>query len=274
METKIDIQLGDIQETLLLPLSARVIESKLDNGILKDPKSIEIAQKINFSYRKIGTELSETGVAGLVVRSVKFDRYIKAFQERHPRGKILTLGAGLDTSFYRCDNGQTIWYDLDLEDTMTLREHLLPIPNERVHYIKKSLFDITWIDDLGSIEDGLLILVPGVFPYFHEAEIKDLLKVIAPKLPGAYITFDIISQFGILLISNRIHQAGMKNAHLRWGIIEVSEIEKWSDNIEISVVEPYFKDIHHLERFHFLTRQIMKINDFLSISQIVQLKFI
>lgn len=274
MNTKIDIQLGDIQETLLLPLSARVIESKLANGILKDPKSVEIAEKMNFNYRKIGKEISETGVAGLVVRSVKFDQHIKAFQHQHPQGKILTLGAGLDTSFYRCDNGQTIWYDLDLEDTMALRENLLPAPNERVHYIRKSLFDITWIDDLGSIEGGLLILAPGVFPYFHEAEIRDLLKVIAPKLPGAYLTFDIISQLGILLINNRIHEAGMKNAHLRWGIIEAGEIEKWSDNIELAGAEPYFKDIHHLERFHFFTRQIMKINDFLSITQIVQLKFI
>ena len=46
---KLDIQLGQIQETLLLPLTARIVETKHKNGILSDPKSVEIGEKLNFN---------------------------------------------------------------------------------------------------------------------------------------------------------------------------------------------------------------------------------
>src|SRR5690606_35165326 len=111
------------------------LETKRENGVLQDPTSVELAEKINFNYRKIGREISDIGVAGLVVRAVRFDEKIREFQKTHPDGKILTIGAGLDTFFYRMDNGRNIWYDLDLEDSIVLREKLLPIPNDRVHYI-------------------------------------------------------------------------------------------------------------------------------------------
>lgn len=274
MSTKYDIQLGDVQETLLLPLTARVMESKKEGGILHDPKSIEISQKINFDFKKMGREISEIGVAGLAVRALKFDQYIKDFQQNHPYGKILTLGVGLDTYFYRCDNGTNIWYDLDLPDSMELREKLLPVPSERVYYVRKSLFDTTWIDDIGSIEAGLLILVPGVFPYFEEDEVKDLFSEIAPKLRGAHIVFDVISQLGVLLINTKIQDAGIKNANLKWGIIEVGNIENWNDNIELVEAQAFFKDISNLKRYDLINKMVMKVNDFLSISQIVKLKFI
>ncbi len=274
MSAKYDIQLGDVQETLLLPLTARVLESKKEDGILHDPKSVEISQRINFDFKKTGRDISEIGVAGLVARALKFDHYIKDFQTKHPYGKILTLGVGLDTYFYRCDNGTNIWYDLDLPDSIELREKLLPVPSERVYYIRKSLFDTTWIDDIGSIEVGLLILAPGVFPYFEEDEIKSLLNQIAPRLRGAEIVFDVISQLGILLVNTKIHEAGMKNANLKWGIIEVGDIERWNDNLELVEAQPFFKDISDLKRYDLINKVVMKINDFLSISQVVKLKFI
>ncbi|MCO5230110.1 MAG: class I SAM-dependent methyltransferase [Chitinophagales bacterium] len=269
-----NIQLGGVQKTLLLPFVARIIETKHNNGILNDKKSLEIAQKVHFDFKTIQREMSEVGVAALAVRSVKFDKHIKAFQEIHPNGKILTLGAGLDTYFYRCDNGTNIWYDLDLEDTLSLREELLPIPNERVKYIKKSLFDITWIDDIGNIDDGLLILVPGVLPYFPEEDVKNFLKIIASELTGASIVFDVISQLGILFINQRIHRSGMETANLNWGLVDAKELESWSKHIKVEKSEAYFKNIRHLPRYNIITKQLMRFNDLLSISQIIKLRFV
>ncbi|MCO5232151.1 MAG: class I SAM-dependent methyltransferase [Chitinophagales bacterium] len=269
-----DIQLGGVQKTLLLPFVARIIETKHKNGILHDTKTLEIAKKIHFDLGKIQREMSEVGIAALAVRSVKFDKHIKAFQKTHPNGKILTLGAGLDTYFYRCDNGSNLWYDLDLDDTLSLREKLLPIPNQRVNYIKKSLFDITWIDDIGSIEEGLLILVPGVLPYFPEEDVKNFFKIISSELKGAAIVFDTISQMGILFVNQRIHRSGMETANLNWGIVDPKEMESWGRHIQVEEVEKYFKNISQLPRYNIITKQLMRLNDLFSISQIIKIRFI
>lgn len=271
---KLDIQLGQIQETLLLPLTARIVETKHHDGIISDLKSVEIGEQLNFNYNEIEDKLTEIGVAGLATRAVQFDLEIKKFQTIHPKGKILTIGAGLDTYYYRCDNGQNQWYDLDLEDSMNLRKHLLPIPNERVHYITKSLFDVSWIKDLGSLEDGLLILVPGVLPYFVEKEVSNFLKIVAPQLTGAYMLFDVISYLGKFMVNQKFRESGMTKVQLKWAVIDVEEFEKWSSNIQVVYSIPFFSGIKAKGRYRLLTTISMKTNDLLSISQIVKLKFI
>lgn len=271
---KLDIQLGQIQETLLLPLTARIVETKHHDGVISDPKSVEIGEQLNFNYKEIEDKLTEIGVAGLATRAVQFDLEIKKFQKIHPKGKILTIGAGLDTYYYRCDNGQNQWYDLDLEDSMNLRKHLLPIPNERVHYITKSLFDVSWIKDLGSLEDGLLILVPGVLPYFVEKEVSNFLKIVAPQLTGAYMLFDVISYLGKFMVNQKFRESGMTKVQLKWAVIDVEEFEKWSSNIQVVYSIPFFSGIKAKGRYRLLTKISMKTNDLLSISQIVKLKFI
>lgn len=271
---KLEIQLGQIQETLLLPLTARIIETKHRNGILSDPKSVEIGEQLNFDYREIENKLTEIGVAGLATRAVQFDLQIKKFQEQYPNGKILTLGAGLDTFYYRCDNGQSIWYDLDVDDSMQLRKQLLPIPKERVHYITKSLFDVSWINDIGSIENGLLILVPGVLPYFEEEEVMNFFKIIAPQLKEAYILFDVISNFGKFIINRKFKDSEMTNVQLKWAVLESQQLENWSPNIKIEETIPYFRGIQPKGRYQILTNISMRVNDFLLIGQIIKLKFI
>lgn len=274
MEQKLDIQLGNVQETLLLPLSARAYETSKPDGIIDDPKSLELARLLQYDYKKMARNMSDFGVYALAIRALKFDKYIKDFQQKNPNGKILTIGAGLDTYYYRVDNGSTLWYDLDLPDTMELRKKLLPPPNSRVQYLTKSMFDITWIEDIGSTENGLLILIPGVLPYFNEEEVKELFVKIAPKLTNTLVVFDTISQLGVLIANNRIKDLGIKNAPLKWGIIDTHIIEDWSDNIETEEIQMYFDQYSDRKDINWINRLLMKMNDFLSASQIVKIKFI
>lgn len=273
MAEKIKIELGEVQETLLLPLTARVIETQRKNGILKDPTSVEISKKLQINIKSLERKISEIGIAGLAVRAIKMDEEIKKFQEKHPKGKIITLGVGLDTYFYRCDKGQNLWYDIDLEDSIELRKKVLPIPNERVHYITKSLFDISWIHDIGNVDDGVLILVPGVFPYFDENEIRNFLTAIAPKLTHAKMVFDIISLLGLNMVNQQFKNSGMTKAQLKWGIIDAHEIESWSPHIAVEEAEPFFKNIHSRGRYFLPTTIIMQLNDLFRTTQIVKLKF-
>ena len=67
----------------------------------------------------------------MVARAKEFDDKIRAFITEHPRASVINLGAGLDTTFYRVDNGLVQWYDLDFPDVIGIREQLLP-PTDRM----------------------------------------------------------------------------------------------------------------------------------------------
>ena len=72
---------------------------------------------------------------------------------------MIDLGAGLDTAFYRVDNGLIYWYDLDLPSVIQLRSELLPVPEpDRVTYITKSLFDPAWFTEVKNTENGVFMI--------------------------------------------------------------------------------------------------------------------
>ena len=89
-------------------------------------------------------------------RTKQFDDKIKAYIADHPRASVINLGAGLDTTFYRVDNGTIHWYDHDLPAVIDIKRQLLPEP-DRVTYIAKSLFDPSWFEDVTYIEDGVFM---------------------------------------------------------------------------------------------------------------------
>ncbi|MCB0508445.1 MAG: class I SAM-dependent methyltransferase [Bacteroidetes bacterium] len=272
MNKKIKLQLGTVQETLLLPLIARVKETEFKHPILNDTKSVELYKQLEVNEKKLLRNMTEIGIYGLCYRAYKMDETIRAFLVKNPNGKILDIGSGLDTTYYRCDNGKALWYDLDMPDSMALRKQLLPPPNNRVTYIAKSMFDYSWIDDIGDISNGLLITIPGVLPYFKEADVQAFFTTIAPKLKGAEIMFDVISQMGIFFVDARIKAAGMKNAHLKWGILDPKTISSWSKHIELIRAIKFFDDKQKL-KIRFTTRAALRINKLFDMSQLFHFRF-
>lgn len=270
---KIPIQLGRVQETLLLPLVSRAVETTYQQPILNDKKSADIFAQLDVNKKKLLQNIREIGVYGLCYRAYKMDEVIRAFFKKHPKGKILSIGAGLDTTYYRCDNGTALWYDLDLPDSMELRKKLLPPPNKRVTYIEKSMFDYSWIEDIGDISNGLFIAIPGVLPYFKEEDVKLLLTTIAPKLKGAEVMFDVISEFGKFFVSIGIKRAGMKNAHLEWGILDPKKITAWSNHIELVKAHKFFEDIS-LSKQKIQTKSAMFVNKIFDMTQMFHLRFV
>ncbi|PID51889.1 MAG: hypothetical protein CR972_04820 [Candidatus Moraniibacteriota bacterium] len=55
--SKIKPQLCAVPETLLVPLRARSNETKLENGIINDPKSVEIVAQIESNTKEKGEVL-------------------------------------------------------------------------------------------------------------------------------------------------------------------------------------------------------------------------
>jgi O-methyltransferase involved in polyketide biosynthesis len=112
--------LKNVAETLLHPLISRYVETKKENGVIKDPKSIEIIEALDYDVKN--TKIFSVSQLGTCLRTIVFDEAVLDFIGNNPDSVIVNLGCGLDTRFPRVDNDQITWFDLDLPETIEIRK--------------------------------------------------------------------------------------------------------------------------------------------------------
>lgn len=236
----IRIDLGAVQETLLLPLWARAKEAEKNNPIVFDPYARDIIARVDYDFSKI-----ENGNAGdhqLVwpIRAYNFDRILRQFLEDNRNAVVINIGAGLDTTFQRVDDGTVLWVNIDLPDVAELRGKLIP-DSERELTIAKSVFDFSWVDDIVKRTEGrvLMFMAAGVLCYLTPAEVETLLRSLADAYPGSHMIFDAMSRF-VVWGANRaiLKDSGMDpSALLRWHMKKAAHLKKWVGTLR--VVEEY-----------------------------------
>lgn len=269
-----NIKLGIVQQTLLLPLAARAYDAQEKDSILSDKKALELFNKVADNPMHFKKYLRKVGTIAMCERALIMDNAVQNFLNHNPKGKILNIGVGLETSYYRLKQPIVPWFDLDLPDSIELRKKLLPIKSINVTYIAKSMFDESWIDDVGNISNGLMITVPGVFPYFDEDSVKLFFNTFAPKLKGAEIIFDVTSNMGRFFVGQQIKLAGMKSATLDWGILNPKEMEKWNKHIKFVKAYSYLQHPKMRQSKNPMNRIISWNNQFFKIGQVFHFKFI
>ncbi|MEL6777615.1 MAG: hypothetical protein AAFO06_10190 [Cyanobacteria bacterium J06597_16] len=52
--TKIPVNLGPVQETLLIPLLGRAVETQKGSGLIRDKKAVEIVDASDYDFSKWG----------------------------------------------------------------------------------------------------------------------------------------------------------------------------------------------------------------------------
>lgn len=176
-----------ISETLFTNISMKARENGQPGGVLKDPFSTELMDKLDYDFSKFeGARLSRVGV---VVRAQYFDEETKAFirDNRDKNLIIVHLGAGLDTRYLRIDGAglPAVFYELDLPAVMDLREQVLP-PSHNERIIKASMFETGWMDELAAQKPDafFLFVMEGVAFYFPEEKIKKLFCDLADRSFG------------------------------------------------------------------------------------------
>ena len=145
---------------------------------------------------------------------------------------MVNLGAGLDTAFYRVDNGLIEWYDLDLPNVIALRKQLLP-ETDRMRYIAKSLFDMSWWTDIDHTDNGVFILASGVLVWFEEVQVKYFLSSLADVLPGAELVFDANSKVGALAINRSLKDVDMTDVAVTWELEDARVITGWDRRLNL-----------------------------------------
>ncbi len=237
----IKINLGVIQETLVIPLWARAEETRKSQPIIDDPYARDIIAKIEYDFSKIESGQTQSHQLVWPIRAYNFDVSALKFLEQNPHSAVINIGAGLDTTFQRIDDGRVLWINLDLPDVVELRQQLIP-DSEREITIAKSVFDYSWIDDIAPLikDRTILFMAAGVFCYFETFEIKSLFQKLANTYPSAHVLFDAMSSKLWISLTNRaiLRQSGMDSSVLmKWYMKKASHLKKWVETIK--VIEQY-----------------------------------
>jgi len=269
MNLKSKVELGTVPQTLLIPLWARAMESRKPDSLIWDSAALELIEKLDYDFSLIEKASAPIHLKVFVSRAKAFDDAIRAFIEKHPQAVIVSLGAGLDTTFSRVDNGTVHWYDLDLPEVIELRRRLIP-ESDRQRCIAKSFFDLSWLDDLK--EGPKLFFAGGVFPYFDEDELKKFFVELSRRSPGSEIVFDASSRIGNYLMNRTIEKAKM-DARAKLQVKSPEMFERWSSDIKVIGYQGLFESAGKNISWGLSTYLITVFTDVFHTSNIYHLKF-
>ncbi|MDD1721066.1 MAG: class I SAM-dependent methyltransferase [Euryarchaeota archaeon] len=236
------VKLSAVEETLFIPLWCRAHASIKYPSLFYDPKAVELVKTIDYDFSVIDARLDPVILLASIARARQCDAVLKKYLAEHPRASVVDLGAGLDTSFYRNDNGLLEWYDLDLPDVVAIRTQVLP-EMVRVHSIAKSLLDMSWCDDLVNIEEGVFVIAGAVLGYFSEGDLKTFFSSLADSLPGVQMVFTAYSLAEVSLINRSLQRVGMTSVAMKWALEDANDLTRWDDRISVVDEFSFFRGI-------------------------------
>ncbi|MDR1219879.1 MAG: class I SAM-dependent methyltransferase [Treponema sp.] len=254
MEDKIGLQDQTVQATMLLPVYGRAKASRMFPDILRDDEAIRIVDGMDYDFARIDKSYgTEYGCLCCLLRAKRFDERCLAYMREHPDGAVVNLGSGLDTTFDRVDDGAVRWYNLDLPDAIAFRQRFIP-PKERCADIAKSMFDYAWLDEIKTADGSVFILAGGLFYYFEETRLRELISRIAEYFPRGEIFFDAQSKTAVKISNRMVRKTGNKGSEMYFYVNDAQRLRNWSPKIRKAESVPFFGDIRKQKRFKLASR--------------------
>jgi O-methyltransferase involved in polyketide biosynthesis len=268
MEDRIDINLGNVQKTLFLPLWGRAVETKKKNPMLVDQTAVRIIEQVDYDFSQMAQNLDDLSQIAWIKRSLIGDQVIRKFLESYPKGTIVNIGCGLDTTFDRIDNGKLKWYDLDLADVIELRRKFIQ-ENERRKFVASSFLDKEWLDAI-EVKGNVLFFAAGVLYYFEGSQVKEFILRLTDKFPGSEMLFDVASPIGVRVANKKVvESSGLdERSHLKWGLENKKVIPAWDSRIKIIRSYYYFRTL----RIGLRNILMGMLSDYLGIQYMLHLK--
>ena len=251
MATESKLTLSPEQETLLITLYAK---AQPDNPLFFDPMAQQILNQVDYDFARL--KVPYKTVVLICQRAKKLDAVTRDFLAEHPNSLVLQLGCGLDSRFWRIDDGRVTWYDLDMPAVVELR-HQFFTETERYHMIAASVTDLEWVDTVTSGGRPVLVVAEGLLMYLDEADVRRLVLRLHESFPGCRLIADVFSR---LTARSAANHPSLKStgATLGWGIDDPCELEAWAPGLRL-LEEWFFTDDPGLARLNFGYRLAYKL---------------
>ena len=267
-------QFGVVEDTLYVPMLGRIYAGENCRDILYDKKALELKDKLPEGMIEKDTQTQYTYLAS-ASRSANMDRYIKDFIRRKPEGIVVQLGCGLETTYYRCDNGHTKWYAIDLPHVIEYRRELLN-EAEREEYIPGDAFQKDWIEQIRCEHPDvpLLVTASGLFYYFEEEKVLSLLRMLQ-GYGEIEVLFDTVNKSGMTMMKKKhMKTVGHQDAQMYFYVDSAKELAaKIGGNVKVLAEEPFYRTVPK-KGLNFATKVSMIVSDWFSMVKMIHLSLV
>ncbi|MDR2647214.1 MAG: class I SAM-dependent methyltransferase, partial [Oscillospiraceae bacterium] len=254
MENTTELQDQTVQSTMLLAVYGRAKASRMFPEILYDTGAIRVIDGMDYDFTRIDKSYgTEYGCLCCLLRAKRFDERCLAYMSKHPDGAVVNLGSGLDTTFDRVDNGSIRWYNIDLPDSMTFRQRFIPT-SERCTDIAKSMFDYGWLDEIKTTDGSVFVLAGGLFYYFTEKKVRELVCRIAEHFQSGEIFFDAQSKTAVKISNRMVRKTGNKGSEMQFWVNDAQKLKSWSPKIHKVESVAFFGSLRKDKRFKLSSR--------------------
>ena len=204
------ITLSGVPETMLQTVYARAKESR-GRGAIRDLKAEEIIGRLDYDFSLADKDAAM--YSGVIARTIVLDRLVGEYLAAHPGATVMNLACGLDTRCYRMQ-GYAHWYNLDLPETIAVREALLPESGSI------SQLAMSAMDDWGAAVEGpsgpALVIIEGLTMYLTQADVQRIFAVIAGRFPAATVFTETMNP----MVVKRFKEKSIEGskAKFTWGV--------------------------------------------------------
>jgi O-methyltransferase involved in polyketide biosynthesis len=241
--------------------------------ILRDDGAIRIVDGMEYDFAQIDKSYgTEYGCLCCLLRAKRLDERCLAYMRGHPGGAIVNLGSGLDTTFDRVDNGSVHWHNVDLPDAMAFRRRFVP-PRERCADIARSMFDYAWLDEIKTGDGSALVIAGGLFYYFEEKQVRELVCRMAGHFQAGEVFFDAQSKTAAKVSNRMVRKTGNKGSEIKFWVRDAQELKAWSPNVRKVEGVPFCGSLWKENRFKLLTRVNICLFNSLKMGQLISVQW-
>lgn len=210
------IRLSGVPETMLQTVYARAKESR-GRGAIHDAKAEGIIEKLDYDFSLADKDAAMH--SGVIARTIVLDRLTREWLAEHPGAVVVNIACGLDTRCYRMP-GYSHWYNLDLPETMAVREQLLP-ESGSISQIAMSAMD-DWGGEISEQIVPVLIVIEGLTMYLSAKEIQQIFAVISSRFEKATVFVETMSP----MMAKRFKEKFIEGSHAKftWGVKDGSAL--------------------------------------------------
>jgi O-methyltransferase involved in polyketide biosynthesis len=239
--SRIRVDLSGVPETTLLTLYYRAHEATSAFAVLDDPKAVELLAAIDFDF--FGRFGPATPVFGRYIglRAAAFDAQVRRFMAAYPGAAVAALGEGLETQFWRVDDGRVRWFTVELPQTAAVRAALLPDDPPRRRMFAGSALEPEWLAALDAgPADHVMVVAQGLLMYLPPEAVRALIARCAAAFPGGSMIFDTMPRrLTALTTSGRARRpGGYQPPPMPWGVtagrlVDELRLEPWVGRVQL-----------------------------------------
>ncbi|WP_087023303.1 class I SAM-dependent methyltransferase [Thaumasiovibrio subtropicus] len=163
-----------IPAKLIAPLWLRSRESLVDNAVIYDPMAASACRRCELASECLDGNVNGRQLLHATLTKLT-DQRVAQFLTEHPKGWVINIGAGLDTRFYRLDNGLCRWLELENSETLVWRQRLFH-RNERYYTQPIDISSPDWPSTISVPNDApVLVLIDQALLQMDKLQIAALM---------------------------------------------------------------------------------------------------